>query len=41
MNNFKEEVFAPLKQNSSFNNSCFINFDKYVIHNEITVFDGI
>ena len=35
MDKFKAEVFAPLSQNSSFNNSNFINFEKYAIHNEI------
>ena len=35
MDKFKAEVFAPLSHNSSFNNSNFINFDKYSIHNEI------
>ena len=35
MDKFKAEVFAPLSHNSSFNNSNFINFEKYAIHNEI------
>ena len=35
MDKFKAEVFAPLSHNSSFNNSNFINFGKYAIHNEI------
>ena len=37
---FKAEVFAPLSHNSSFNNSNFINFEKYAIHNEIINFSN-
>ena len=40
MDKFKAEVFAPLPHNSSFNNSNFINFDKYAINNEIINFSN-
>ena len=40
LDKYKAEVFNPLRVNSSFNNSYFINFDRYSIGNEIFNFSN-
>ena len=40
LDKYKADVFTPLPMNSSFNNSYFINFEKYATSNEIINFSN-